>query len=499
MRFRYLSVVPWSFCKADEPAGAAEFLRDATSRPSAEQDPLTVYLHDKHREGLVALAGSVGGDPVIPDPTLVEEVADINNVPLDESAGEGYHRSTNHTRTRCTGAQTPYLKQSTRSKANVKLLRSFVRMGPRGRRVVRWEWRKWKRVLQVERRLLHGNKKMKSVDVFRRVYRMDEMAQCSWSSDLVRAPGQGPAPVEPVDTKTRQSQELRSEYAECVLQPKRWFSISVPRAALGADGEVVEEREVKYFLILSRTLSGHRPHLMPTIETHSHTIATSRLALCVQGVSVRRPLALEGDDASATVYVDSDPVWVDWNDLGPFTDIVHTLMHFRQAVATDDQCIKLSDGVAAKPDFALTDERCPTLSILLGLKRLGWTSVSARTQHDSPAIANMDGREAKSMKLYYIVLLQLPTCLPLTTVIPSDQPVSFYRCLLRGITTQPHLGAYAYRALLAGKPLPAPAAALEDGASEEQHPRRTIKSAITQKLTFLIRFGSGSLVCFMFC
>ena len=41
LRFHYLSVVPWSFCKADTPAGAAEFLRGATSRPLAEQDPLT--------------------------------------------------------------------------------------------------------------------------------------------------------------------------------------------------------------------------------------------------------------------------------------------------------------------------------------------------------------------------------------------------------------------------------------------------------------------------
>ena len=508
LRFHYLSVVPWSFCKADTPAGAAEFLRGATSRPLAEQDPLTSYLLNKHEEALQALENSVsvgGGRVVVPDPALVEEVEEINNTPLDESAGEGYHRGTNHTRTRCTGAKTPYIKQSTRTKANLILMKQFARMGPQGQRVVRFEWRNWKRILQVQPRYYWRNvRDMNAEAVFRRVYRMDEMAQFSWSSDLVRAPGQGPAPVAHVDTKTRQSLELRCEYAMCVLEPKRWYSVSVPRAAFPGDGEVVEEREVSYFQILSRTHTRSRPHLMPTIETHSHIIATSRLALCVQRVSVRRPLSREGDDASesAIVYVDSDPVWLDWTDVAPFHELVRTLTHFRQVVATDDRCIRLSDGVAAKPVYALTDERCPTLSILLGLKTLGWRSVNARTQHDSVAIGVMDGREARFMKLYYITLLQLPTCLPLTTVIPSDQPISFYRCLSRGITTQPGLGRDVYTALLKGKPTALPAA-LEDGASEEQHPRRTLKSQNTESnvldLEISLSFRLTCLVGFLAC
>ena len=239
LRFSYLKVVPWSFCKADEPEGAAEFIRGATSRPSEQQDPLTNYLHEKHRKALMDLAQSIGGEPVIPDPALVKEVLEVKETPLDESAGEGYHRSTNHTQKRASAAKSPYIKQSTRTKDNIKLLKSFLRMGPQGKRVVRFEWRNWRRILQVNPRGLWRNKKLTADKVFKRVYRMDAMAECSWSADLVHAPGQGPAPARPETVADRLSEELHAEYMTCVLQPRQWYRISVPRACMGEDGQAL--------------------------------------------------------------------------------------------------------------------------------------------------------------------------------------------------------------------------------------------------------------------
>ena len=112
---------------------------------------------------------------------------------------------------------------------------------------------------------------MKQDCVFRRVYRMDKKAEETWSGELVRAPGQGPVPVDPVDSVARQSEELRTKYLECVLQTKQWYSVSVPRVGMGPDGEVVQESEVHHFQVVSRTTAKSRPKLMPTIETHRHT------------------------------------------------------------------------------------------------------------------------------------------------------------------------------------------------------------------------------------
>ena len=230
LRFQYLKTVPWSFCIADQPPGAVAFLEGACSRPSDQQDPLTRYLHEKHRKALMDLAESINGEPITPDPALVKEVQEMKMTPLDEGAGEGYHRSTNHTQKRANAAKTPYIKQYVRAKENIKLIKSFLHMGPQGKRVVRYEWRNWKRVLQVRPGRLWRNVALKRDNVFKRIYRMDEMALESWSGNLVHAPGQGPAPAERETAETRQSEELRAEYMTAVLQAKEWYSISVPVA-----------------------------------------------------------------------------------------------------------------------------------------------------------------------------------------------------------------------------------------------------------------------------
>ena len=64
--------------------------------------------------------------------------------------------------------------------------------------------------------------------------------------------------------------------------------------------------------------------------------------------------------------------------------------------------------------------------------------------HDTLAIGNMDGREAPRMRCYYQVLHELARCLPLTSGIPSQEPMSFYKLLLRGVRVEPCLGNATY-------------------------------------------------------
>ena len=121
LRFKYLKIVPWCFANADTVEGAAEFVRGAMARPAAEQDPLTAYLFEKHEVELRARAA--GGECGV---ALAREVEEVNQTPLDESAGEGYHRSSNLTRLRCSNARTPYIAQSTRTSSNMNTLRTFL-------------------------------------------------------------------------------------------------------------------------------------------------------------------------------------------------------------------------------------------------------------------------------------------------------------------------------------------------------------------------------------
>ena len=76
--------------------------------------------------------------------------------------------------------------------------------------------------------------------------------------------------------------------------------------------------------------------------------------------------------------------------------------------------------------------------------------MKGRIAHESAITGPMDGREAISMKAYYIVLANIGKCLPLASTIPSDQPILFYKLLLEGVKVEPGPGHQHYLALTRG-------------------------------------------------
>ena len=385
LRGRYLKLVPWSFVRADTPEGARSFLEGARSRPFAEQDLLTQYLLRKHE---VALDSVADGNPCPAD--LAEEVKVYADTPLDESAGEGYHRGTHLTRIRARAAKTPYLKQATRAKENNRLLKKFLRMGQSGRQVIRFEWRQWKRVLQVRPRSLWKSRKMKSRAAFERIYRMDEMAEVDWTAVCgpVVAPGQGPPPA-PLLAETKDQRtlsRLRIEYLASVLDLKRWYEIMVPVADIDEEGRPVERQEKRFFQLLNRAYGQSRPKLMPTIESHSLLVNTEKLALCLQEATENSSVGGLGE-GHYVIHADSDPRWVKWSDLGPWEAVHRSLTRFGsvEGAAEHAGCIELRNPELARCQIALNDERCPTLCILIELRRRGWRMTQGRVVHTGVA------------------------------------------------------------------------------------------------------------------
>ena len=452
MRTKYIKTAPWCFVKADTVEGAAAFIRSATSRPSDEQDPLTNYLHETHRADLLARAdGAACTEP------LSKEVSKFDEVPLDETPGEGYHRDTHRTLVRATAAATAYVKQSTRTKANIKLLQRWMRMGPGGKRVVRYEWRAWKRVLQVRRcSLWKPMGRMSRNKMFNRIYRMDEEAEFDWSlyCHRVNAAGQGLAP-EPESLDGRQTDGLRIEYLSSVLKTKQYYSAEVPQAGMDEDGRPCVRQVKTYFQVIAMTSDRSRPHLMPTNETRDDISQRARLAVCVQEMAVKPGVMPDGQ---SVVFSNSNAIWKTWRDLGPFATVRNTLTKYQLAVGIEGHpgCIVLSNPMAAIPDFLFTDFKCPTLMILDELRRRGWKAIRDRVNHESLVIGDYQGTEAIKMKAYFITLIQLEQCLPLTSYIPSDEPIAFYKLLLKGVRTELGLGHRAYLAILHDRPIAAP-------------------------------------------
>ena len=466
-RHNYLKVVPWSFSQADSQSGAAAFIDGVDSRSRDEHDPLTITLYDENREALHHLRDT-GEVPVLP---LVEAVSEVNDTPLDEGAGEGYHRSTRHARVRAYNAGSPYLKQSVRCKSNLKLIREVLAMGPAGHRVVRYEWRFWSRVLQIKPRHQWWRKKMTPDRVFRRIYRMDEMAEVHWSQICtpVRAPGQGPPPKPPPEVDSTQGTDaLRIDYLSCVLKPQQWYSVDLKKAGLDEDGAPTETQERQYFQIVQMITSHTKPSLMPTIESHGHTIAKARLALSIQEASPKP--GAEDPDGGVVLFEDSDAEWKSWSELGPWHEVRPTLLHYQRAVGCAEHrgCIVVSEPVSAVCPFPLTDLRAPAISMIAELHRRGWRPAKVLVHHDTAAIGAMDSREATKMKAYYVTLLEMDRCFPLAIGgLPSNQPILYYKLLLRGVSVEFGHGHKAYLALTRDVG-PIAAAPIAEGSSDEE-------------------------------
>ena len=467
-RFKYLMVVPWTFVHADTPSGARAFIEEVESLPSTQHDALTVLLYETHKDDLHVVRD--GGEV---SQALADAVSEYNDSPVDESPGEGYHRSTHYARTRASNAKSPYLKQSVRCKSNIKLIRRFLSKGPQGRRVVRYEWRFWSRVLQVKPRNLWWRKKMGRDSVFRRIYRMDPMAEHDWSQICapLRAPGQGPGPKPtPEPGSTKDTDALRIDFMTSVIAQLQWYSVDLTKAAMDESGVPIEIVQREYFQVLARVTSQSRPHLMPTIHSHRDTMMRARLALHTQSATVK-PGAVDPDDG-VVLFEDNDPAWVSWAELGPWVEVRGSLQHYRRVVGSLDHpgCVVAHDPVVATSPFAVTDLRCPAILMIKELHRRGWRPSKCRVLHDTAEIGEMDSREATKMKAYYVMLMEIPRCIGLSTRgIPSDQPIAYYKLLLNGVSVDWGLGDRAYQALMKGAkdvaPDPEP---IMEGSSDEE-------------------------------
>jgi hypothetical protein len=90
--------------------------------------------------------------------------------------------------------------------------------------------------------------------------------------------------------------------------------------------------------------------------------------------------------------------------------------------------VVLRDQVRALPRYKILDPKCPTLSIIVHLKRQGWRCVAGAVTHTTLAIGDYDGYEAVKKKFYFQALAALGATMPLTSAMPSRQPHAFLNC-----------------------------------------------------------------------
>jgi len=444
LRFFYLSLVPWQFSRCDTQEGAIETMKQIRSRPLEQHDPLVQIIARTHGGYIQKVA-----DGEEPSPELVELVKFVNLSPLNEGCGEGYHRGTTQEKTRAPASSCDHLKQANRFSQEHRRVKHFIlKHGERGRRVVRYEWVNWKRVLQTTYKARWSKKKMAADKAYKRIYHDDTMAQENWS--LIVDPEQEPRPVV-ADDNTGDTQ-MQNEYLEAVFERHHFYGVPERREDIGEDGNPRVEEDTLVFEVLGKRGGHSRPHLMPTFASADEVVLTASCCLEIQPmrrvtVSSEIPRALT-DFNGIRLMRDMAPYWIDVRKLSNFDAMSHHMLTWgkERASTTEDGILVLSGCMRAKPNRHPLASDCPTMCVVWSLQHDGWSSennlVVARPDNVGAKI--FDGRLQTKFKPYYQVLYSVDKTLPLTSAIPSREPVKFYKLLLRGVQTEPGLSDKEY-------------------------------------------------------
>ena len=369
LRGKYLGLVPWACSRMDTVAGATEVMKQMRARPLEDHDPLTQMI-----------ARTLGGDierrsqGEDASPAMVKQVAFMKLAKLNEGCGESYHRGTTVELHRAPAAKSDHLKQENRFKQEQQRVRSFLRRhGARARKIVRFEWRCWKRVLQTSWSKRWTPKKLDARQAFKRIYHDDAMANENWS--LVVDPER---PQRPVITEDNSGDVgLQTEYLGAVFERHGVYEVPQRSTDIGANGELEVNDDTEFFQVLRKRSSHSRPHLMPTFINADEPVLTAALAIEVQ--PLRRPAEAAGsadqprDLHTERLYPNTDPYWINGRNIASFEDMAQNMFVWRDVAQSEDAgVIVVSDKQRAKPQCHVLDENCPTLSVIYQIRDEGW-------------------------------------------------------------------------------------------------------------------------------
>ena len=260
-------------------------------------------------------------------------------------------------------------------------------------------------------------------------------------------------PVLP-DTEKDTTTQLRNEYMQAQVNVGVHYSVDGPGDPVDVTGGAADEPEIseqivavqappvqrRHFEVLQIAHSHSRAHVMHTCESAEDTALVAPLAFQVVFEAERTP-AEDEQIPRGTVHVhsDSEPTWVQPRELALWESFSKALSRWEPAdTPSPPGCIALCKQTRARPPYAITDDRCPTLALSGYLKQKGWKSVPQLVVHTAPGIGWFDGVPQLKMKRYLQVLTRLPEALALCPSIPSRQPVGFYKLLLNGHAVVPN-------------------------------------------------------------
>jgi len=170
-KFQWLWMLPYMFVHAATQAGAADCLVLLDRYPMLEQTATAQWWNRNLRGDLEAVR-----DGAAPSARLALEVKRLENSPLVEDPGEGYHRGTTHEHVRAPSGSREHLIAVQRRAQNLARIKRILKdkLG-KNKAVLNFEWRNFKRVLNkpIDRKHMFRRVLMRDRPFWRKFYRLD--------------------------------------------------------------------------------------------------------------------------------------------------------------------------------------------------------------------------------------------------------------------------------------------------------------------------------------
>jgi len=326
---RYLGKVPWLLATASSVDGAKECVKQI--------EKVALELHDPRTRDFVGRVGNelklraAGGEL---GSALKAEVDFMAWASEDETCGEGFHRETTLEKVRAPGSTTIHMKQKTRAKGVVRTIRKYIRKGgEKAKRVVCFEWSRYKRILQTSWRFRWRPKHMTHKAVLKRVYREDAMALENWASVMQRVALDRPAAVVDVSNK----EKLEREYLSEVLRTGGRYEVHHDVAEPGEDGAMQARTAQDYFEIINVAAGQSKVKQVHTFDTADETQHTEGYAVEVQFMSRWKADEDVEDDGCLRLFPETDPQWIVPTTMIAIDDWRNRCWEYK-GVKVDDHC-----------------------------------------------------------------------------------------------------------------------------------------------------------------
>ena len=173
---------------------------------------------------------------------------------------------------------------------------------------MRYEWRAWKRILQMNPKHRWRPVSDPTKAVLRRLYHEDAAAEEDWSLVCSREVQARRVVTDEVEGKD----ELLDEWLVSVTSPGTYYSVDTTQTDTMPDGSITRQRVTRHFTLLETAHGNHRPKMMHTHTSADDICLTAHLAFEVVLFDTFVP---EGADADAPadfhhIFRTADPHWV---------------------------------------------------------------------------------------------------------------------------------------------------------------------------------------------